>query len=441
MSGTQKINLSFYSALITGALLRSGIALAACSELQRFYRPDSAGYIEMAKTLAADGDFGGLTGRVPLFPLICAAFMKVAGSAWQGLLVAFLVLISVVTIWLVRSCAKEFKSGCENAAVWFFALNITAVANAPMLLTDTLFTLIAALETWFVFKFINSSKSQYFIVAIAIAAVGTLLRPINLLFPFCALFLLVPADMAWKKRLITAFCSVIISGVIVVPWMVRNAYCQAGFTIDTNTGAMYHQNGAMLLSAVNKTDFESEKARLISEMSKEFSDEQKYPDEKSREAYRVANYRKLVLSHPFIWLKQQINFSTLLPDAPTFLELAGVTTPNRGTMGVLAKDGLFAAVRHYFGGKYYLIFILLPLLCVSGFTAAGTIMYIADRCCHLDRDMVITVLLFCLLIWYYLFLPGAISAPRYHLPVLPCACTFAGCTWMKIREIIIKRCK
>ena len=438
MSATLKKYLPLYGALLAGALLRSGIALAACADVTRFHRPDTAGYLEMAQTLAANGDFGGLTGRVPLFPVICAGFIKFAGSMWQGWLAAFMVLVSVVSIVLVYKCAEEFKSGAGNAAAWLFALNITAVANAPMLLTDTLFALFAALETWYVFKFINTSKPGNFIIAVAVASAGTLLRPINLLFPFCALFLLLPAEMSWKKRILTAAGAISVAAVIVVPWMVRNANCHAGFTIDTNTGAMYHQNGAMLTAEVKNSDFETEKAIIIARMSAEFSDKKRYPDEKSREAYRVANYRKLVLSHPFIWLKQQLNFSTLLPDAPTFLELAGATTPNRGTMGVLARDGVFAAVKHYFNGKYYLIYILLPLLAVSALTFAGTVWYIADKFRRFDRTLAVTLLLFALLIWYYLFLPGAISAPRYHLPVLPCACTFSGCIWIKIRDFLSK---
>ena len=161
-------------------------------------------------------------------------------------------------------------------------------------------------------------------------------------------------------------------------------------------------------------------------MNQEFQNRELYPDEKSREAYRVKKYRTLVMQHPFIWLKQQLNFATLLPDAPTFLELAGATTPNRGTMGVLAKEGLFPAVKHYFNGKYMLIFLLLPLLAVSAITAIGAVWHIVRMLCKRNRDSFVTLVLFSLLIWYYLFLPGAISAPRYHLPVLPCACSFAS---------------
>ena len=428
MGEALKKRLPLLLALCASALLRAGVTFAALSDMSRFCRPDTAGYLDMARKLCSDGDFGGLTGRVPVFPALCAFFMHIFQDNWMIYLVWFLVAVSVVTdffIWKSTCILADERAG--SIAAWLAALNITAAANAPMLLTDTLFGLVSAVETLLIFKFTRDWKVRYLIVCCVIAAAGALLRPVNLLFPLCALALLIPAKIPWKKRAITAFFCCFAAAFIVTPWMMRNAFCGAGFTIDTNTGAMYHQNGAMLLAEVKKTDFETEKANLISEMQQEFSDRGRYPDERSREAYRIKNYRKLILAHPFVWLKQQLNFSTLIPDAPTFLELFGATSPNRGTMGVLARDGVFAATKHYFGNKYWLIFLILPLLLVSLVTAAGASLYILCAFRKFDRELVVTLLLFALLIWYYLFLPGAISAPRYHIPVLPCACAFAGC--------------
>ena len=440
MSDTLKKKLPLLSALIAGALLRSGVTLAAFADMTRFSRPDTAGYLEMANRLAADGHFGALTGRVPLFPALCAAFIRLFSANWQTYLIWFLVAVSVFTIYFIwKSTAIYSDERAANIAAWLGALNITYAANAPMLLTDTLFGLISAVETVLIFKFTRDWKRRYLVSCCVVAAVGTLLRPINLLFPVCALFLLLPAKLKLRDKAVTALICCFVSAFIVTPWMMRNAFCGAGFTVDTNTGAMYHQNGAMILAEVRKTDFETEKANLISQMQVEFSDKSRYPDERSREAYRIKNYRKLILDNPLVWLKQQFNWATLIPDAPTFLELAGVTSPNRGTMGVLAKEGVFAAVKHYFGGKFYLIFILLPLLLVSFVTAAGTVLHIVCSFRKLDRTLVTTLLLFSLLIWYYLFLPGAISAPRYHIPVLPCACAFAGVFFGRIFSKSAKR--
>ena len=432
--------LPLAGALLTAALLRGGALAAAAADLSRLHRPDTDLYLKMAETFAASGNFGGITGRVPLFPTLWAAVIAVFPNAHEMILANILVLFSLATLCVIYLCAKEYQKGTENIAAWLFALNITSIANAPMLLTDTLFAFLTAMQTLFLFKYLLSSRGRCFVAAIVFAAIGTLLRPINLLFPLCALVLLFsPEKPALKTKLISGAAALSLAAVIVFPWMIRNANCGAGVTIDTNTGAMYHQNGAMLLSEATGSDFESVKAQIIREMNLVFQDKVKYPDEKSREAYRIKRYRELVMKHPFIWLKQQLNFATLLPDAPTFLELAGATTPNRGTMGVLAKDGIFAAVKHYFNGKYGLIFLLLPLLAVSAVTLLGTVWHIVKMLCLRNRESLVTLVLFALLIWYYLFLPGAISAPRYHLPVLPCACCFASAAIVEAASFIRRR--
>lgn len=432
--------LPLAGALLTAALLRGGALAAAAADLSRLHRPDTDLYLKMAETFAASGNFGGITGRVPLFPTLWAAVIAVFPNAHEMILANILVLFSLATLCVIYLCAKEYQKGTENIAAWLFALNITSIANAPMLLTDTLFAFLTAMQTLFLFKYLRSSRGRYFVAAIVFAAIGTLLRPINLLFPLCALALLFsPEKPVLKTKLISGAASLLLAAVIVFPWMIRNANCGAGVTIDTNTGAMYHQNGAMLLSEATGSDFESVKAQIIREMNLVFQDKVKYPDEKSREAYRIKRYRELVMKHPFIWLKQQLNYATLLPDAPTFLELAGATTPNRGTMGVLAKDGIFAAVKHYFNGKYGLIFLLLPLLAVSAVTLLGTVWHIVRMLCLRNRESLVTLVLFSLLIWYYLFLPGAISAPRYHLPVLPCACCFASAAIVEAASFIRRR--
>ena len=432
--------LPLAGALLTAALLRGGALAAAAADLSRLHRPDTDLYLKMAETFAASGNFGGITGRVPLFPTLWAAVIAVFPNAHEMILANILVLFSLATLCVIYLCAKEYQKGTENIAAWLFALNITSIANSPMLLTDTLFAFLTAMQTLFLFKYLRSSRGRYFVAAIIFAAVGTLLRPINLLFPLCALVLLFsPKKPALKTKLISGAAALLLAAVIVFPWMIRNANCGAGLTIDTNTGAMYHQNGAMLLSEATGSDFESVKAQIIREMNLVFQDKVKYPDEKSREAYRIKRYRELVMKHPFIWLKQQLNFATLLPDAPTFLELAGATTPNRGTMGVLAKDGIFAAVKHYFNGKYGLIFLLLPLLAVSAVTLLGTVWHIVKMLYLRNRESLVTLVLFALLIWYYLFLPGAISAPRYHLPILPCACCFASAAIVEAASFIRRK--
>jgi hypothetical protein len=195
---------------------------------------------------------------------------------------------------------------------------------------------------------------------------------------------------------------------------------------------MRHQNGAMLMAEVNGTDFESEKQRLLAIEEATFADTERFPDERSKEKWRKAEFRAMVMAHPFTYFSQHFDPMILLPDAPTFLEDVGVTVSDRGTMGVLKKDGLFAAVKHYFGENYILILLCLFPLLIPVTILYGTSLY------QLGYDLVNwkksypELLIFLAFAEYYLFLPGAITAPRYQLPALPVLCTLGACTLWKL---------
>jgi len=169
----------------------------------------------------------------------------------------------------------------------------------------------------------------------------------------------------------------------------------------------------------------TKKARLLAESEAEFADTARYPDEASREAWRLRRYREMVFAHPLVWLRQSASWRMLIPDAPTFWELCGKTAAGRGTMGIVAKYGFFAGVRHYFGGSWSLplltALLLLPTVALYAFALW---MVICDICRIRERWYALVV--FLAFAEYYLLLPGAITAPRYQIPALPMLCVMAA---------------
>ena len=146
--------------------------------------------------------------------------------------------------------------------------------------------------------------------------------------------------------------------------------------------------------------------------------------------------RQIIAAHPWIALKHHFNWHRiLLPDAPTLFEITGMTKSDRGTMNILVKKGLIAAVDHYFEGRWYLPAALFPLLAVTGITYLGTLLYLLLSFIHFRRRWYM-ILLFLGFAEFYLFLPGAICAPRYQIPALPLMCGFAGMVlFLFIRKI------
>jgi len=436
--------------LAAGLLLRLAVALPGlCADAEScFSRPDSAGYLGPARALAMEGRYldapGGEpnSGRAPGFPFFAAAVFRAFGSENAAALVLALVIAGAL-IPLAVYRAGIVWTGSRNVALWacgFVVFNLTAIANAPMLLSDTLFGLVAALMLVCYGRFYRKLDLRWFVVTLLFAAIGALIRPINSVWVLPALFLLtVTPKLDWKGKLAGGLVGLAVFLLVLLPWMGRNAALGAGWSIDTNTGSMYHQNGAMILARVNHSSFEEEKAKILAELDREFADTVKYPDQKSRTDYRLARFRELILAHPFIWISQHFRPHILLPDAPTFLEILGVTSAGRGTMDVMQREGVLAAVRHYFDGKLWVLPPLLPLLLVTLALYVLAAWRLGSWVWRFWDDWYY-VLLFFAFAEYYFFLPGPITAPRYQLPALPILALMAA-QQISICRQLFRTCK
>jgi len=302
-------------------------------------------------------------------------------------------------------------------AAGFVALNITAIAMSPMYLTDSFFTFFIAWQLYFFSLFYMRKDLRWCYPGIILAALSALIRPISVLWyiPAAFLILIVP-NIQLRKKIIAALACTAIFWAIVFPWMLRNSFAGAGLCVDTNTGSMYHQNGAMLISAVNGTSYEVEKQQILKELDKEFADKGKYPDEKSKVDYRLKKLKELIMQHPFTYARLHFNPQVLLPDAPTFFEVQGFTQSDRGTLDVMHRFGVFAAVNHYFAGKLWLPLLLIPALLIILCCYIGCLVQLVV---WLLEKKVFLFFFFLAFVEYYLLLPGPITVSRYHLPALP----------------------
>lgn len=411
---------------VLGIALRLGVALpAVCTgSTGRFFRPDSDFYMLAATDLANNKPYPG-TVRAPGFPAAAAIVLKV--SPCPAAIAIFFALAGGAASLLIYAAGKSYsneKTGCIAQALYVF--NPTSIFNAPMFLADTLLGILLALQFWLFVLFWKKQKPLFFLLSVITAAIGALVKPINMFWILPAVFLLaISSGIKWKSKLIHGLAAFVLFCAVLFPWMYRNYSLNAGFCIDTNTGAMLHQNGAMLTAEAKDSDFELEKQKILADLELRFADAERFPDEKSRVSYRKQQYIKLICAHPLLWLKQQFQWKILLPDVPTGFELLGVTSPGRGTMGILARDGVWAAANHYFDGKLYLPLLFLPLLLIVLITYAGCLIKLMHDCIHL-KSLYFELFVFLAFAEYYFFLPGAITAPRYQIPALPVLCVLAA---------------
>jgi 4-amino-4-deoxy-L-arabinose transferase-like glycosyltransferase len=439
-SFTQREMITLGMIIGVALLLRILVTLPGWSEMpEHFSRPDTAGYIRPAMGLASwwgysePGSVVPETARPPGFPVFLAVFFKLFGTHYGPPIVA-LCLVGALTCVPVFLAGRYF-GGCKVGyiAAALLACNLTAVVNSPMLLSDTLYGFITAWQLFFFIRFHFKREFQFFLAAMAFAALGTLIRPIGLMWVIPGVFLcLIQPEIKWPHKLGIAIAGTVLFLCIIFPWMARNRSVGAGFSIDANTGSMYHQNGAMLLSRVNGTSYEVEKQQILKALDKEFADSEKYPDTASQQKYRVQKFRELIMQHPFTYLTLHFRPAILLPDASRLFELLGLTTGGRGTLDVIHRKGIIAGVKHYFGDRLWMLFLLIPALIIPAVTYAGCL---AQLGIWIYNKNVYLIFFFLAFVEYFFFLPGPITVPRYQIPALPLMTVMAA---IAIPSFIVK---
>lgn len=423
--------------MLLAAVLRLAAAIPGMAAPETaFFRPDTPSYVQPALALLEEGRYVGAPGetepytlRGPGYPAFLALVFGVLGQGLHLPVLLFCVLGAL-------TCIPVYRVGCwfggpavGTVAALLLALNLTSIAHAPLYLSDTLFALVTAWMLYFFARFYYRRRLPDLWLAVFLDAAGTLIRPTGLLWIVPCLFLvLVFRGLPVRHRLMGAAGCLLIFAAVLTPWMYRNSLAGGGFRLDTNVGnTLYYHNCAALVSVVTGIPRLTLRDRWTGEAEAEFAAHPgRYPDEDARTGYKLARARELIGAHKWTYLRLHFNPSILLPDAPTFFELLGLTQAGRGTLDVLHRQGVLAAVRHYFGDRAWLLLPLLPALAVVGATYLGCLVQLG-RWMH-RREWFLGCV-FLAFVAYYLVLPGPVVMPRYHLPALPLMCVMAGAVW------------
>ena len=401
-------------------------------DMESFMRPDSATYffparafVETGKlTLDVGSDFPAVQ-RPPGYIFFLVAVISLSCPPIIGCLV------DALTVFPVALAGRRFAG--RRAGFWaavLYALNLTALANAPLILADSLLGFLCAWQVFFFVRAWRTKRLSDFLFGAVFAAAATLTKPVNLPILIMIPFVLAPVLMRpWRKAAVAAVLAVLVSCSMLVPWMHRNQSVGAGFVLDRNSGLTALHNTAAILARVNGTDGDTERATLEAEAEAAFAAKtEQYANllelKIAEDEWCLARYKKTVFEHPGAAAATHLfQVWILLPDLPNFLQNLGLRTGERGTLAVLRKDGPVAAFRHYMDGSYAAAFLAMPFLLATGvlyaLTAAGVWIYLRRR-----SWTVLT--LFAIFVLYYLAAPGPVLMPRYQIPALPFACALAG---------------
>ncbi|HNT67032.1 MAG TPA: glycosyltransferase family 39 protein [bacterium] len=420
----------FLVILVLAALLRLIFLAVIIPHPERTVRRDTPTYVRPAENILNGLPFSepGIecARRTPVYPLFLAAVFKVLGHSLLAV-AAVQIMLSVLSVALLFFLARLFAP--ERAALFaalLFALSLNSIVYSIYILSETLFTLLFLSMVFVLVVFAHRQNLQWIFIAGIFTGLAILCRPLGQFLPvvITGWILLIGGNFRNKIKTLVLYLLPIL--LLVLPWMVRNQKACGTFTISTISSYNLLFTYAVALEA----DLTDQNEETIREKIRQKFMQTMSPPTKESDAARAARLQKewaweIIKKHPFRYAKIHLAGlpHTFLPNITDLFEIAGATDGGKGTLAILNRDGLFAAVRHYFSGRIELLFFAVPFVLVL-FTTYLCMIFGFFR--SLSRQKF--ALLFLLIVPSLLLLisSGPASVPRFRAPVMPIICLFAG---------------
>lgn len=417
-------------------LLRLLLFAAVASVPERAFTPDSKGYHRLALNLLAGRGFSLSSQapyapdslRTPTYPAFLALIYAVAGPHPVAA-IAVQVVLSALTCVLTYRLGEQLWGNHERwIAGLLLAVSLGSIVYANYLLTETLFTflLVAACER-LVAYWRGRSERDLALVGLALG-LAILCRPIAAYLPLVMIVLMVA--MHWpsiRQALRSALILALVTVLLVGPWVVRNWMACGVPTLSSiaNYNLLFY-NAVSLeadLRGIGQEATRQEMQRDVEAMLADLGLANASDAQKAQVYGRLA--WDIIKRHPlrYALLHLRCDLNMFLPNVTEFLEQLGLTRGGRGTLSVLNEQGLWAAIRHYFGDQVYLLFATLPFMAILGLTYGGGLVGTAVLLCQ--RAWFPLALLLSV-IAYFALLPGAPAHPRFRVPIMPHICLLAA---------------
>jgi len=350
------------------------------------------------------------------------------------------VLLDVTLVYLTFLLAETLvsrKAGLLAAGVQ--AVTPVAVAAGCRVLSDSLFAFLLTAAVLLVIRHLRTSAWRSLIAAAVVTGAACYVRPVGMLFGVIVMVVLlfrerpqegfqgrkIEAGASWRriafgglsKPLRHAAVFVGLLGVMLLPWVLRNGLKADywGFSSLRAEAAFRYQAPAILakLRPMSLEDARREVHRLLPAGAHGRGHS---PGELARRKLSVA--QEIIRRH--WWLSMSIHargdLTVWLPGATEITEVAGITVGQKGVTKVLQGEGLAAAIRHYFHGRTWALWLCVPLVAIEAakllLAGAGALRHVRFRMNAACWLVLGTVLVFSLA-------PGPAGHPRFRVPIEP----------------------
>ena len=448
-------------------LLFSALSLMVCfiAESRDFVAPDSKDYILLADSLAAGQGYyhSGEPEifRAPGYPFFLVPFRYFFPNTVLPVILVQILLGASSLFLLWRLAVTVFEDvRIAKIAVVFQLFSVTSLVFINKVLSETLFTclllFLLVLSEWLLKNLRKSqnadigaccelSRKEYFsaflcgLTAGSLAFIRAIFLPFFLLYLIYMLVRLLDIKHLSNGRCLRSSQMVVFMLLLIIPfsviiggWTVRNKKV-ANYAGFSSVGAIniYRYYACALMASNNHISFTEQQAVCDANLAK-LSTQQERADFSLREG--LAEIKKAPFKYLYLHLRSDMN--TLLPAVGDLYRLFGIEIGGKGTLGVINSQGIAAGVKHYFSGNWGLFFLALPLVFIllGKYLAAG-----AGVVACFKPSFNLTLCFYLAVIIYFVAVPGAVSHPRFRVPVEPLLSLFAAAGIVFIVRLCIRR--
>ena len=219
--------------------VESGVHLAEGADAGSWYSPALA-LLKYGSFVVLDSPETLMTYRPPLYPLFEAIMLWISNGEILSIIIGQIVLLWITGIFAGRIVGM-FIPKYQIIALSLIVFNPNALGIAHLVQSDTLYALCVVLSVWGLLKYtLSNDKLKWAIVTSIFLGIGCLVRPtaqyIIFLLPiiFPLVNVLYGHKNIFKKSIVNGIIGAVVSGVILLPWVMHNEEAGWGYVLVTS---------------------------------------------------------------------------------------------------------------------------------------------------------------------------------------------------------------
>ncbi|MGC8579577.1 MAG: ArnT family glycosyltransferase [bacterium] len=384
----------------------------------RFFLLDSYEYSLLGANIAQHGYYtqnGGEPGlrRSPGYPFYLAIVYRFFGVKPAIALFLQIILSGFIPVLLYKNAELLFSKKVAQIAAVISIFEPVSIIYSNILLAETLFVIFLLLSTYFFIKSMKQKKTYALVMSAITMGIGAYLRPVILYLPFVYAFMYITISwLSFKDRIKYALGIMVIAGLTVLPWIVRNYIVDQykGFCSIQDVN-LYYYRAAGIISDREHTPLKEIQDRFKEAIPSGLSLANQYQFMRDK-AIRIITHH--LYNYPELMFKGSINM-LIAPERYAVFKLAGIKPRFLGVMwqGRSVHEAIKMLLSDPFIVSTVVIYQLLFTLFLGLFILIGIFVLTGEG---FIRE--VFTLLF-IIAYFVVVSAGPEAEPRFRLPVLP----------------------